>query len=74
MAAIRARETGLCGVVVTASHNPKCDNGVKIIERDGNMLNPKWEKLATEIVNAENLEQFLKELNERKEEFSIKSE
>jgi phosphoacetylglucosamine mutase len=44
-AAIRSKITGLAGVMITASHNPKQDNGLKIIERDGAMLNMAWEKL-----------------------------
>uniref|UniRef100_A0A146LS24 Putative phosphoacetylglucosamine mutase 1 n=1 Tax=Lygus hesperus TaxID=30085 RepID=A0A146LS24_LYGHE len=32
------------GVMITASHNPECDNGVKIIEPDGGMLDMEWEE------------------------------
>jgi len=39
IAALRAKVTSLCGVQITASHNMKDDNGVKIIEKDGSMLN-----------------------------------
>ena len=39
LSALRAKVTSLCGVQITASHNQKEDNGVKIIERDGSMLN-----------------------------------
>lgn len=40
LSAIRAKTCGdgLIGVMVTASHNPKQDNGIKIIEADGSML------------------------------------
>ena len=44
-AAIRSKQTGLAGVMITASHNPKQDNGIKIIERNGAMLDPKLEKV-----------------------------
>jgi hypothetical protein len=36
--AIRAKQVGTCGVMITASHNMHDDNGVKIIEPDGSML------------------------------------
>lgn len=38
------------GVMITASHNPEPDNGVKLIDPRGEMLEPKWEKYATDIV------------------------
>lgn len=37
--------------MITASHNPEEDNGVKIIDPMGEMLEMKWEKLATDLVN-----------------------
>lgn len=52
MAAIRAKIAGLAGVMITASHNPKQDNGVKLIERNGSMLDSKWEKLSEKLINA----------------------
>eukprot|EP00924_Labyrinthula_sp_SR-Ha-C_P012647 maker-scaffold_10-snap-gene-13.0-mRNA-1 protein AED:0.00 eAED:0.00 QI:39/1/1/1/1/1/2/281/576 len=39
------------GVMITASHNLHKDNGVKIIDPDGSMLEMNWEKHATKIVN-----------------------
>ena len=67
LAAIRAKlHGGLAGVMVTASHNPKQDNGLKIFEKDGSMLEPQWEKLAEGLVNAPDLPTFLADLNEGK--------
>lgn len=67
LAGIRAKvHGGLAGVMVTASHNPKQDNGLKIFEKDGSMLYPAWERLAEGLVNAENLPEFLTELNQGK--------
>merc|ERR1719203_2628796 len=39
------------GIIVTASHNEECDNGVKIIDPSGEMMDHSWEGLATEIAN-----------------------
>ena len=42
--ALRAAKTGgTTGIVVTASHNPAEDNGVKLVERSGYMLTQSWE-------------------------------
>ncbi|QLL35093.1 hypothetical protein HG536_0H04690 [Torulaspora globosa] len=39
------------GVMITASHNPASDNGVKIVEPDGSMLVQSWESTATDLAN-----------------------
>ncbi|KAL3320576.1 Phosphoglucomutase-3 [Cichlidogyrus casuarinus] len=55
LAALRSiSQLGKCiGVMITASHNPASDNGVKIIEPDGSMLIPEWENLAVQFVKAD---------------------
>ena len=31
--------------MVTASHNPEADNGIKIVDPDGGMMSMDWEKV-----------------------------
>lgn len=40
------------GVMITASHNPEEDNGAKLIDPMGEMLEASWEDLATRLANA----------------------
>lgn len=40
------------GVMVTASHNPVQDNGVKMVDPDGGMLDQSWEEIASRVVAA----------------------
>jgi len=61
--AMRARSVGQrCGIMVTASHNHHADNGVKIVEPDGSMLNSEWEPFSELIVNSHDLRATLLEV------------
>lgn len=48
------------GLMITASHNPVQDNGVKMIEADGGMLPQELEPLATELANADDDEALVR--------------
>ncbi|KAG6912000.1 hypothetical protein DXG01_000248 [Tephrocybe rancida] len=51
------------GVMVTASHNPEQDNGVKIVDPRGEMLEGSWEAHATTLSNAPTTEDFIEALD-----------
>ncbi|KAJ6509491.1 phosphoacetylglucosamine mutase [Mycena vitilis] len=50
------------GVMVTASHNPEQDNGVKLVDPRGEMLDTSWEVYATALSNAQTSDEFVTEL------------
>ena len=53
LASIRSiyKSLNLIGCMITASHNPVEDNGCKLIDPSGDMLEESWETYATELVN-----------------------
>ncbi|KIP11372.1 hypothetical protein PHLGIDRAFT_27867 [Phlebiopsis gigantea 11061_1 CR5-6] len=50
------------GVMVTASHNPEPDNGVKLVDPRGEMLEASWESHATALANAADTDAFIEVL------------
>ncbi|KAA8498996.1 Phosphoacetylglucosamine mutase [Porphyridium purpureum] len=50
--ALRSMQDGarVTGLMITASHNPECDNGVKMVESSGHMLDGRWEVSAEAFV------------------------
>ena len=47
------------GVMITASHNPAVDNGVKIVDPMGEMLEQEWESHVTRLVNSASDQELL---------------
>ncbi|EIW86764.1 Phosphoacetylglucosamine mutase [Coniophora puteana RWD-64-598 SS2] len=52
------------GVMVTASHNPEPDNGVKLVDPRGEMLESAWEIHATNLANAATTDDFVAALED----------
>ncbi|XP_052744975.1 phosphoacetylglucosamine mutase [Bicyclus anynana] len=47
----RCKNGRTIGLMITASHNLEPDNGVKLIDPDGEMLEQSWEEIATRLAN-----------------------
>ena len=74
LAVIRSRVKGgaAIGVMITASHNPGPDNGVKLVDPAGEMLEQEWEGLATSLANCPD-SQLAGELSGLCSKFSVSS-
>jgi phosphoacetylglucosamine mutase len=61
LAGLRSRSLGgqTIGVMVTASHNPPVDNGIKIVDPMGEMMEQEWEAYATKLVNCSSDQELL---------------
>lgn len=73
LAALRTRKMSgkAIGVMITASHNPAADNGVKVIDPMGEMLEQDWEALATKLVNCPTDEELAATYRSLAEQLSI---
>lgn len=57
LAVLRSRfKKAAIGLMITASHNPEEDNGVKMVDPAGEMLEASWEIIATNIANVKDSE------------------
>ncbi|KAL1451329.1 hypothetical protein WDU94_005717 [Cyamophila willieti] len=56
LASLRSKSKGgqSIGLMITASHNPEQDNGIKLIDPSGEMLEQSWEVVATQLVQSNN--------------------
>ncbi|CDO71629.1 hypothetical protein BN946_scf184911.g99 [Trametes cinnabarina] len=65
LAALRSKRLDgkTIGVMITASHNPEPDNGVKLVDPRGEMLEAAWETHATNLANAPTTDAFIDALD-----------
>lgn len=66
LASLRSKFLGgkFIGIMITASHNPPADNGVKLVDPLGEMLEQQWEVYATRVANSQTPEALVKEVSE----------
>jgi len=72
LAVLRSRAKGgqAIGAMITASHNPGPDNGVKLVDPKGEMLEAAWESVATRLANCQD-QDIPAQLSQIVEQFNI---
>lgn len=73
LASLRSRHqaSAAVGIIITASHNPNDDNGVKIIDVTGEMLTMNWEDFATKLANCQRPDETIAMVNDFATKMSI---
>lgn len=59
------------GLMITASHNPVEDNGVKLIESNGEMLSLDWEPIVEKFCNTNTTDELLQQLQHIIDRYNI---
>lgn len=63
MAIKSLHEGSSCGIMITASHNPVQDNGVKLINCNGEMIDEKWEHYADLLTKSNTSDELINNIN-----------
>lgn len=70
---LRARyKRACCGIMITASHNDEKDNGVKLIDCSGHMIDSEWEEYATQLANTDTYVEFESVVHHIKRKFNLR--
>lgn len=60
------------GIMITASHNPVQDNGVKLIEPSGEMLESDWERIVEKFCNTNQPDELVRQLESLIDKYNIR--